>query len=130
VLSDLFSYLGAQPAEADSLVRSALDIPWRQSLAPVLAGGTTSIPLRLENLENHPINVSFYSSDLLSDGGGSIPSFAISFDPTTLDIGACHQAVVTAKVDVPTQAVPGAYSGLVQAVGLSGVKAVITVEIR
>ena len=129
LLSDLFSYLGAQVPGADSLVRSALEIPWRRPAAPAFAGGSTSIPLRLENLEDRPVTLSFYSSDLLSDGGGSIPSFAVSFDPATLDVGAGAQAVITAKIEVPAQATPGAYSGLVQAAGLERVKAVITVDI-
>jgi hypothetical protein len=129
LVSDVFSYLGAQQPRLDSLDPAALGLPWRRPEVPAPAGGSTSIPLRIENLEDRPVSISFYSSDLLSDGGRSIPSFAVSFDPATLNIGAGQQAVVTAKVDVPPQAIPGAYSGLVQAAGVSGVKAVITVDV-
>ena len=48
--------------------------------APVPAGSPTSVSLQIENLEDYPVNVSLFSSELLSDGGGSIPSFAVSFE--------------------------------------------------
>ena len=87
------------------------------------------MPLQIENLEDRAVCLSFYSTDLLSDNGGSIPSFAVSFDPPALDVGGAQQGVVTAKVNVPQQTIPGTYSGLVQAIGLPGAKAVITVEV-
>jgi hypothetical protein len=46
-----------------------------------------------------------------------------------MNIGPGQQGVVTVKVDVPPQSIPGGYSGLVQAAGMPGVKAVITVEV-
>jgi hypothetical protein len=129
VLSDLFSLLGAPPLGTDTRLPPEQEIPWHRSAVPVSAGGSTGLPLRLENLEDHPVQVSFYSSDLLSDSGASIPSFAISFEPAMLNLGSRQQGVVTANIDVPPQAIPGSYSGLVQAAGLAQVKAVITVEV-
>lgn len=134
LVSELFSVLGARlPAlpqvAALPVSPSILTLPWRRPSAPTPAGGSTSIALRVENLESHPVKVSFYSSDLLSDAGRSIPSFAVSFEPPILDIGAGQQAIVTAKVGVPPQSIPGAYSGLIQAAGLPDAKAVITIDI-
>jgi hypothetical protein len=129
VLSDLFSYFGAQVPPLDSFDSEALSLPWRRPGVPAPVGSPTSVSLQIENLEDYPVNVSLFSSELLSDGGSSIPSFAVSFDPLTLNLGPGQQGVVVAKVNVPQQAIPGAYSGLVQAAGLSAVKAVITVDI-
>jgi|GEM_PF-3074615 len=129
LVSDFFSYLGAPPSGPGLLAQAASALPWRRPSVPAPAGGSASIPLRIENLEDRPVTISFYSSDLQGDGGRSIPSFAVSFHPAALDIAAGHQAIVTAKVDVPPQAIPGAYSGLIQAAGAPGMKAVITVDI-
>lgn len=141
VVSELFSLLEARssaagplaglalPGEAVGAARALLEIPWRSPVSPVTAGASTSISLRLENINEDSVGVSFYSSDLLSDSGGTIPSFALSFDPDMLNLGAGQQAVVTVQINVPPQTIPGAYSGLVQATGLSRVKAVITVDV-
>lgn len=104
-------------------------LPWRRPRVPAPAGGSTSLALKLENLEEGPVKVSLSSSDLLSDRGRSIPARAISFDPVSLNIGARQQAAVTIRVAVPAHSPPGEYSGLVQAAGLPGVKVVITVEV-
>jgi hypothetical protein len=106
-----------------------LQIPWYRPAVRAAAGTETAVELPLENLEDDAVEVRFYSSELSSDGGTSIPSVAVSFDPTTVVLGPRQQAVVTVTVEVPRQAVPGAYSGLVQAEGLARVKAVITVEV-
>jgi hypothetical protein len=106
-----------------------LQIPWYRPGVRAAAGTATAVEVPLENLEEDAVEVCFYSSELSSDRGTSIPSVAISFDPATLVLGPRQQAVVTVTVEVPRQAIPGAYSGLVQAEGLARVKAVITVEV-
>jgi hypothetical protein len=120
---------GADQLRNESLPPVPFGLPWRRTAAPVPAGGSTTVQLRIENLESVPVSVSLYAGELLSDGRGSIPSSAISFDPATVSIGAGQRAVVTAGVAVPPASAPGAYSGLVQAAGLPGAKAVITVEV-
>jgi hypothetical protein len=129
LVSEFFSYMGAPTSGPDLLAQAASALPWRRPSGPAPAGGSASVPLRIENLEDRAANVCFYSSDLQGDGGRSIPSFAVSFDPPALDIGPGQRALVTAKIDVPPQAIPGAYSGLIQAAGAPGMKAVITVDI-
>src|SRR3954468_436742 len=42
-------------------------LPWRRQRVPAPAGGSTSLALKLENLEDGPVTVSLSSSDLLSD---------------------------------------------------------------
>jgi len=139
-LAEVFGLLGRGGQAAPSASTFSTDapgcsalpellIPWYRPAVHATAGRATALELPLENLEEDAVEVRFYSSELSSDRGTSIPSVAISFDPATLVLGPRQQAVVTVTVEVPRKALPGAYSGLVQAEGLGRVKAVITVEV-
>jgi hypothetical protein len=100
-----------------------------RSSAPIAAGRATTLSLQVENRENKPVQASFYSTDLLDEMGHEIPAHQVSFEPPTLTLRPGERATVNAKIDVPLQSVPGAYSGLVQAAGLPTSKAVITIDV-
>jgi hypothetical protein len=128
-ISQLIAQYAGEDGARNLSEAAALVVAWRRAAAPSAAGTSAVIPLRVENGEDRPVCISFCASDLLSDNGRSIPSFAVSFEPKEMNVGPGQQGVLTVKVDVPQQSIPGGYSGLVQAAGMPGVKAVITVEV-
>jgi hypothetical protein len=118
--------LGAPAALASRLVDGLFSA---RSVTPITAGRTATLPLRVENRENKPVQASFYSTDLLDELGHEIPAHQISFEPPVLTLRPGERGTVNAKIAIPLQAVPGAYSGLVQTAGLPTSKAVITVDV-
>lgn len=126
LVTALFSSAG-QPAPQPLTVASAV-LPWLRS-PPIAAGQSLAIPVTLENDQQQPVDVCLYSTDLLSDQGRSIPGHLVSFEPPSLVLGPGQKATVQANAVVPLQTVPGSYSGLVQAQGLSAGKTVLTVEV-
>lgn len=135
LVNDLFATLGAggggrPPAGLPGgLPLPVTSLPWLPGL-PGAAGQRLQVPLTVDNPLGRPLELGLYSTDLLSDAGRSIPAHLVSFDPPRLTLGPGERAGVTARIDVPLQTIPGAYSGLVQAVGLPASKTVITIEIR
>jgi hypothetical protein len=103
-------------------------VPWQLPSA-VGAGQRTLVPVVIENAGPRALDTGFFSTDLLSDTGRSIPGHQVSFDPPRLTLAPGERGNVTARVEVPLQAAPGAYSGLVQASGLPANKTVITVQV-
>jgi hypothetical protein len=129
LVTALFSSVGSPPPQPLSPVSALLSLPWLRAAAPTAAGQSLAIPVAIENTGNQPADVSFFSSDLLSDNGRSIPSHLVSFEPPSVTLGPGQRATVQANVAIPLQSIPGAYSGLVQTQGLSPAKTVITVEV-
>jgi hypothetical protein len=129
LVTALFASVGSPPPQPLSPVAALLSLPWLRGLGPIAAGQSLAIPVAIENTGNQPADVSFFSSDLLSDNGRSIPSHLVSFDPPSVTLGPGQRATVQANVAVPLQSIPGASSGLVQTQGLSPAKTVITVEV-
>jgi uncharacterized membrane protein len=65
----------------------------------------------------------------VSDSGHEIPALRVSFTPRVATVPARASKTFEVKVAVPPQAAPGTYSGLIQAMGLKYVKAVLSVEV-
>jgi len=129
LVAALFSSVGSPPAQPLAPVGALLSLPWLRAGTPIAAGQSLAIPVAIENGGQEPADVSFYSTDLLSDQGRSIPSHLVSFEPPSVTLGPGQRATVQANVAVPLQSIPGAYTGLVQTQGLSPAKTVITVEV-
>jgi hypothetical protein len=141
LVSDLFATLGAGavpgalggalPGAGPAALPLGLpggSLPW-QVPASVAAGQKALLPLSIENAGARPLDVGFYSTDLLSDAGRSIPGHQVSFDPPRLQLRPGERGKVTARIEVPLQTAPGAYSGLLQAAGLPASKSVITIDV-
>lgn len=94
------------------------------------AGESVEIPMRLENEGDKPIEAfSFYSSDLMNTNGEKISAQQISFSPDHLVIEPKQATTVTVVVQVPANAAPGTYSGLLQASRMDQLRAVLTLQI-
>lgn len=96
---------------------------------PVKAGGIAALPLTVTNTGAAPVDVSFYSSDLVSDSGFGIPAWKVTFSPRTLALAPQERQTVQVQVAVPGQAAPGEYAGLIRAAGLDGMRAVLAVPV-
>jgi hypothetical protein len=127
LVTAFFSASG-RPTPQPLAVASTL-LPWLRAPGAVAAGQSLAVPVSIENDQPEPVDVCLYSTDLLSDQGRSIPGYLVSFEPPSLTLGPGQKAAVRANVAVPLQSVPGSYSGLVQAQGLSAAKTVLTVEV-
>ena len=97
---------------------------------PVKAGGLASLPLTVTNTGAAPADVSFYSSDLVSDSGFGIPAWKVTFSPRTLSLSPHERQTVQVEVAVPGQAAPGEYAGLIRAAGLEGLRAVLAIPVE
>jgi hypothetical protein len=117
---------GGNTTAADTAER----VPLLSMPAPAQPGTEVSMFLRVANEESSPVEVTLYSSNFVSDSGFEIPSLRVSFAPSAITIQPRSQTTFEVKVAVPTQAPRGFYSGLVQAAGLTYVKAVVTVEVQ
>jgi hypothetical protein len=127
-LADLMSALG--PTGWSPGGSSSPAFPWLRDKAARAPGETATLSFSFENCGDRAETVSFYCTDLLGDAGHDIPSYQVAFDPPGQALAPQAQGRVGVKVDVPLQALPGSYSGLVQAVGLPATKAVITIEVK
>jgi hypothetical protein len=127
LVTAFFATTGRPTPQPLTLVSTLL--PWLRSPAPVGAGQSLAVPVPIENDQKEPVDVCLYSTDLLSDEGRGIPGHLVSFEPPSLTLAPGQKTTVQAKVAVPLQSVPGTYSGLVQAQGLSAAKTVLTVEV-
>ena len=104
-------------------------VPLLRSAAPVQAGTSGSVTLRITNEESSVSEVSLYASNFVADSGYDISSLLASFTPRRAVITPGTEVTFEIKLAVPAQAPPGLYSGLVQAVGCKYVKAVIMFEV-
>jgi len=125
LVTALFASAG-QPTPQPLAVASAV-LPWLRSVGA--AGQPLTVAVPVENDQKEPVDVCLYSTDLLSDQGRSIPGHLVSFEPPSLTLAPGQKSTVQAKVAVPLQTIPGAYSGLVQTQGLSTAKTVLSVEV-
>jgi hypothetical protein len=104
-------------------------VPLLRAPSPVRAGGEASVAVRVANEEPQPSTVTLYTSNFVSDSGHEIPSLRVTCVPRTLTIAPNAQATFEVKIAIPQQAARGLYSGVVQAAGLTYVKAVISLEV-
>jgi hypothetical protein len=128
-LTDLMSALGAI-AGVPAGSSSNASLPWLRDQALCSPGETARVGFAFENCGERPELVTFYCTDLVGDAGHNIASYQVAFDPPSQTLAPQAQGRVAVNVGVPLQALPGCYSGLVQAVGLPATKAVITIQVR
>ncbi len=128
--TDLLESLMAAVGQNNSGVQSTAErVPLVSCAAPVRAGASASASLRVTNEEATPCDVSFYSSNFVSDSGYEMPSLLISVVPRRASILPGAEVTFEIKIAVPAQATSGQYSGLVQAAGSKYVKAVVMFDV-
>jgi hypothetical protein len=98
--------------------------------APVQAGEEARVTLRVANEDPADTKVNLYSSNFVADNGGELSSSYVVFTPRTATIAAKSEAMFELRVRVPRQALPGVYSGLIQASGSKYLKAIVSIEVK
>jgi hypothetical protein len=100
-------------------------------LQPVKPGGKTEVSMSVENDADMPTKeFRFQSTELLDAAGHRIGAEHIHFIPPLLAIGPRLVAKVDVVVAVPSETLPGAYSGLIQATELEQVRAVLIIHVE
>ncbi len=97
-------------------------------LRPMAAriGELVASRLAVVNESQGPARVLMRSTSLVSDRGEEIPARMVAFVPPELELGPGQREPVQVAVHVPAGARPGQYSGIVQAAGLQGTRALLT----
>jgi hypothetical protein len=104
-------------------------VPLIHSASPVQPGEAARSSLRIANEESLPAEVTLYSTNFVADCGYEIPSLRVTISPRRATIAARGEASFDVSVAVPQQTPRGRYAGLIQAMGYSYFKAVLSVEV-
>jgi len=106
-----------------------VQVPLLRCIAPVQAGGQGCATMRVANDEDTPSEASLYSTNFVADSGSEIPALRVTVSPRRLTISAKSEACFEITIAVPQQTPAGLYSGLIQVMGATYVKAVLVVEV-
>lgn len=125
----------AMPVAMQSIQSVAAEPPLRQAPlltapAPVKAGETAKVPFTVTNAGQNPVDLLFYSSDLVGDSGWGIPARKVAFSPRSQSLQPQERATIEALIPIPPQTAPGSYSGVVQAAGFDYLRALMTVPVE
>lgn len=104
-------------------------VPMLRCSAPVPPGKDGFATLRVANDESAPSEVTLYCSNFVGDSGCDIPSVRVSITPRKVTVAPKGETAFEIKIAVPQQTPSGIYSGLIQAMGATYVKAVLSVEV-
>lgn len=116
-------------AGAGSDEGAAAAIPAIESMA-ARPGERVSVSMALENAGLETVEaVNFIASDLVTSTGLRIAASDILFEPAEVTIGPRSRAQVRISVQVPQDAAPGTYSGMLVASKLEQVRAVLSVPV-
>jgi hypothetical protein len=121
--------VGFRTATSEDGVVADHRAPLVSSSAPVRAGSAAQARITVVNEEPTASQVTLFCSSFVSDNGHEIPALRVSFSPRVATVPARGQQSFDVLVAVPSQAAPGTYSGLVQAMGSKYVKAVLSIEV-
>lgn len=98
--------------------------------AAVKAGDVAKIPLTVTNEGATPLDVSFFSSDLVGDSGFGVPARKITVSPRVRSLQPGEVTTFEISVPIPQQTPPGTYTGIIQAAALEYLRAVLTVPVE
>ena len=96
----------------------------------VAPGHEAEVMMSLENeSDSATAEFTLHSSELVNSSGERIPASAVTFEPSTLAVGPRAAGSVALRVRVPGDARPGNYEGLLRATQLSGLRAMLSVDV-
>jgi hypothetical protein len=100
-----------------------------QARRSVVPGASAKIETLLSNDRRRPIDVGFWCTDLLSASGARITPDRVRLEPASVRIPPAATAPLAILVDVPFDAAPGVYRGLLQAADLLDVQAIVSLSV-
>lgn len=117
----------ARSGDGDEVAESS--IPAIESMA-ARPGERATVSMALENAGTETVEaVNFIASDLVTSTGLRIAASDIQFEPAEVTIGPRARAQVRISVQVPQDAAPGTYSGMLVASKLEQVRAVLSIPV-
>jgi len=122
--------INGNPNQSKSNPSSGSTVPILNLPNSITAGGSTTVPMTLQNNSDKTTEkFELYSTDLINGDGARILAKYISFKPASLAIGPQKTETVVVDVTVPKTTQPGVYSSLIQANKLDQLQAVLTVRV-
>jgi hypothetical protein len=97
--------------------------------ATVKPGQRATISMTLRNSESRAVQLTPAATDLLGSRSGRIPCSLLEFTPSALTLEPQEQRDLAIATNVPADAAPGCYSGLLVVRGLDYLRALITIEV-
>jgi steroid delta-isomerase-like uncharacterized protein len=126
------------PAAGTPLRESQLDgaerimepAPLVSPAGPVAPGETVEVTVSLVNEDEHPAQIEFFGTDLVSLDGARIQADNLAFQPRVLMLEAGKSDDIKVQVAVPAHTMAGTYSGLIRASKLDYLHAVLIVQVE
>lgn len=119
----------SQGAAADATRSPAGSFPELKPHDVVRPGQRTTITMGVRNHEAQRVRVVPQLTDLLGSAGGRINASQMQCTPAAVELEPQAERDIAISVDVPADAAPGCYSGVLVVKGVRSVRAVITVEV-
>ena len=117
-------------ASVPGALRLASELPTALSTIAASAGQMVAATMRIANDGDVEAPVRFIASDLVGDSGARIPASAVTFAPGIATVAAHAVRAVEVVIAIPPGIPPGAYAGLLQAVGQPLARSLLAVDVR
>ncbi len=97
---------------------------------PAKAGETAKVDVTVAKDGPGEGSVTLYSTDFISDTGFQIPSACATFSPRSVSVDGLGSKKSEMRIAIPAQCGRGAYSALVQAMGVARPCAVVVLQVE
>lgn len=105
-------------------------VPLISSDRPAKAGETAKVDVTVAKDGPGEASVTLYSTDFVSDTGFQIPSACATFSPRSVTVNGRASGKSEMRIAIPAQCGRGAYSALVQAMGVGRPCAVVVLQVE
>ncbi len=97
---------------------------------PAPAGSEARLTTAIAADGTAPTEVRFAVTDLVSDAGARIPAASVEPMPTGVTLRGRDPVPIVVQIRIPPDATPGRYVGLLRAINLDDLRALITVSVE
>ncbi len=97
---------------------------------PTRAGSEARLTTALAADGSAPTEVRFAVTDLVSEAGARIPAAAVEPTPAAVTLRGSTPVAIVVQIRVPPDASPGRYIGLLRALNLDDLRALISVSVE
>jgi hypothetical protein len=117
-------------ATSASASLSEVQLPVLSVARPARAGSDARLTTAIAADGPAPTEVRFAVTDLVSDTGARIPALTVEPTPGTVTLRGSDPVPIVVQIHVPPDATPGRYIGLLRAINLDDLRALITVSVE
>jgi hypothetical protein len=127
---DSLARLRERVPDVASASLSDVQLPVLSVARPTRAGSDARVTTAVAADGSAPIEVRFAATDLVSNAGARIPAAALEAMPATVTVRGRDPVPIAVQIRVPPDATPGTYIGLLRAINLDDLRALITVSVE